>query len=470
LFCAVDHLRSIPLFYTVINNKLHVVDHAPNLIETVDSEEGCYSQQAALEIAMSGYTIGKKTLHPQISQLCAGEYLIADKEDVYVKTYYRYSPWHAKDKGKSIFKKELVEVSRKVLEDMVENTNGRQIVIPLSAGNDSRFIASGLRELGVKDVFCFSYGINNNFEVKTAEKIAEQLGYPWLHVPLSIKSQSKIFKESEFDDFCDFADTLSNSPVLIDYSAVKKIKESGKISEDSIFVNGNTGDFITGGHLLTSSETHDNKIKNYLIQIFIEKHYSLWSCLKTSGNINSVVLELEMIIKSLINDNKLSWAEFAEIGESMEWSGRQSKMISTTQRSYEFHGYDWRLPMWDPIYMDFWESVPKQYKLGQSLYTETLYEENWGGVWRNIEVNNFNIASNRLKLIRNFMKMFFILSGKEAWHKFDRRYFSYFYDDTAATAIVPYRDTFLDQCGARDRNSWIVKKYLSQKGIDIEKT
>jgi hypothetical protein len=96
-----------------------------------------------------------------------------------------------------------------------------------------------------------------------------------------------------------------------------------------------------------------------------------------------------------------------------------------------------------------------------------LLENNWGGVWSNISVNDFKIASSKLKIMRYFMKIFFITSGKESWHKFDKRFFSYFADNTAATAIAPYRDVFFDKRGARNRNSWIVDKYLSEKGIDI---
>ena len=106
---------------------------------------------------MSGYTIGKKTIHPKISQLCAGEFLILKGGDTaQVRRYYQYSPWKTKEKSKAKLKNELTEVSRQILKDMAKNANGRQIVIPLSAGNDSRFIASGLKELKVKNVFCFS--------------------------------------------------------------------------------------------------------------------------------------------------------------------------------------------------------------------------------------------------------------------------------------------------------------------------
>ena len=56
-----------------------------------------YKKQAILEISMSGYAIGNKTLHPQISQLCAGELLILKDDKVEVREYYQYSPWKVKE-------------------------------------------------------------------------------------------------------------------------------------------------------------------------------------------------------------------------------------------------------------------------------------------------------------------------------------------------------------------------------------
>ncbi len=462
LLCSVDHVRTMPLFYTLNSRKVVVSNYAPDIGKIIGINRKKYNNQAALEIAMSGYTIGKKTLYPQISQLCAGELLIVRNNKAEVREYYRYSPWKVNRKSKAQLKKELTDVSRQVLEDMVENADGRQFVIPLSAGNDSRFIASGLKELGVKNVFCFSYGLENNFEVKTAEQVATHLGYPWLYVPLSIASQKKTFSEDEFDDFWEFTDTLSNAPALIDYSAVKFLKESGQISKDAIFVNGNSGDFITGGHIKPEIHNVDQLIKSV-----VKKHYSLWHCLKFEDNVVKIQKELEKYISNLMHDNNLTQSNFSDIGENIEWKGRQSKMVTTTQRSYEFHGYEWRLPMWDPIYMNFWEGVEKKYKINQSLYIETLLENNWGGVWDGIAINDFAIASGKLHLFRSFLKLFFIFFGKDAWHKFDKRFFAYFYDDTAATAIVPYSKAMFDICGARDRNSWIVKKYLYEKGISI---
>jgi len=461
--CGADHVRTIPLFYTLSNMEVIIGNYAPYISKIIEIDERGCNKQAALEIAMSGYTIGKKTLHPKISQLCAGELLILKDDKLEVKEYYQYSPWKLKDKRKAQLKKELTKISRVVLEDMVKSADGRQLVVPLSAGNDSRFIVSGLKELGVKNVFCFSYGVDDSFEVKTASQVAEHLGYPWLHVPLSISSQKKSFKEEAFNNFLEFSDTLSNAQVLIDYSAVKFLKESNAISKDAIFVNGNSGDFITGGHIKSNSFLDSGQ----LVKSIIKKHYSLWNCLKSKDNFAKINNELEKYVDHLMRNNNLTHSNFSEISENMEWKGRQSKIVTTTQRSYEFHNYEWRLPMWDPIYMNFWEGVEKKYKVNQSLYLETLLENNWGGVWNNITVNDFSIASNKLRLFRGFLKLFFIFFGKDTWHKFDKRFFAYFYDDTAATAIIPYSKSIFDICGARDRNSWIVKKYLHEKGVNI---
>ena len=137
------------------------------------------------------------------------------------------------------------------------------------------------------------------------------------------------------------------------------------------------------------------------------------------------------------------------------------------QRAYEFIGHEWRLPLWDPLYMEFWESVPKRYKINQLLYKEVLHENNWGGVWRNIDVNDFSLASKNLRILRGLARLFFAPTGKGSWNKFDKRVFYYFYDNTAATAIEPYSRVVMDARGARNRNSWISKRYLREKGIEL---
>ena len=57
-----------------------------------------------------------------------------------------------------------------------------------------------------------------------------------------------------------------------------------------------------------------------------------------------------------------------------------------------WESYGWRIPLWDGEILDFWKDVPLQYKVNQKLYKETLINDNWGEVWRDIDINPLIIA------------------------------------------------------------------------------
>ena len=55
------------------------------------------------------------------------------------------------------------------IERVLERASSRQIAVMLSAGRDSRLIAT-LKDLGAKNVICYSYGPAGNFEAEIAKK------------------------------------------------------------------------------------------------------------------------------------------------------------------------------------------------------------------------------------------------------------------------------------------------------------
>ena len=81
LFCSVDRIRSVPLFFLIDGDKIKVGNNAPDLI----TSKNTYNKQALIEISMSSYTIGKKTIYSELSQLCAGEFLVVKFEKISVK-------------------------------------------------------------------------------------------------------------------------------------------------------------------------------------------------------------------------------------------------------------------------------------------------------------------------------------------------------------------------------------------------
>jgi asparagine synthase (glutamine-hydrolysing) len=463
---------SIPLFYTQVDSHTVIGNYAPSLKKAAYLESKDLDYGAALEVAMSAYTIGNKTLYKGLFKLTAGECLLANKEKIEKCFYYTYSPWQVVNRNKTKLKSELTDCLLETFDDLIKSADDRQIVIPLSAGNDSRLVASGLKHLGLKNVFCFAYGHYKHFESKTSKSVAEKLNYSWTHVPLSRKIQRDFFSSSEFDEFLKNTNTLSSVPHLQEVNAIGLLKKSGKISKDAIFINGNTGDFISGGHIplsLKVKKINSDNTANILTNSwsdFINKHYSLWGVLKSEVNNNYIRDALGGFIEHRSAANVQDVNQIHGVFECLEYLGRQSNYIINMQRAYEFHDYNWRVPLWSDQMLNFWSKVPRSYKINQNLYKEVLIENNWGGVWHNLQVNSGKIHSNKLKLARFTAKVVFSPFEVNAWHNFERKVFQYFLDNSVNSAIVPYYKALFDNRGQRNSLSWLAEIYLNNNGFE----
>ena len=140
--------------------------------------------------------------------------------------------------------------------------------------------------------------------------------------------------------------------------------------EDVVFMPGHTGDFISGGHLkylnyafCGNSESDDEPLRS-----IINKHYSLWANILEDESYSSIIYErISDALKEFEFNNNLNKAQAYEF---WEWQERQSKYIVNSVRSYEFHGYSWRLPFWSMKFVQFWRETSLNSKYDQSLYKD----------------------------------------------------------------------------------------------------
>ena len=88
LISYVDRVRSYPLFYSIVNNKLYISDQA-NELATLN---GKYDENSVLELQMSNFISGKKTIFKNVFQIKPGEVLIYNKTNAILKKikYYSY--------------------------------------------------------------------------------------------------------------------------------------------------------------------------------------------------------------------------------------------------------------------------------------------------------------------------------------------------------------------------------------------
>lgn len=470
VFAAVDRVGSIPLFYGWDGERWHVSDNGGALARDLGLGTDDVNPDGALALAMAGYTIGTDTLYRSLKVLTPGEAVILGPgQDERRITYDLYSAWEVEDHPDEVLGAELARVTLSILEKMMRAVEGRTIVVPLSAGLDSRLIVSGLRHLGYDNVKCFSYGLDGNHEAEAAKHIAKKLGYPWRFVPYRQSEMQAFFSSQDHANYLRFADTCTNIAFEQDLPAVRALQKDGYIPPDAVMVNGNSGDFISGNHILAPLKTLRTDLTPdqrgaLIVESMIKKHFRLWDVLATEDNDARIKLRLTREIVGPLDDA----VGLHGVYELREFHDRQSKYVISGQRVYDYAGLDWRLPLWDCDYLDFWRTVPLSAKVGQGLYKAMLHRENWGGVWRGAEWDfPQTIVPKWIRLPRLILKALHAPLGREAWHRFEKRFLGYWMEPLQGQAFLPYTQVAMDRRGARHMVAWRGEMLLRGKGLDL---
>lgn len=464
---AVDKIRSTPIFFTVINNNYYIDQKPINLINKKNFQKKI-NEDAKLELSMSGFTIGNKTIYTDLYGLKAGEAVIfSNNRHKYIQYHKYFSEISNNSFDENI--KFLTNLTIKIFKKMLSQINDRQIIVPLSSGNDSRLVVSLLKHLNVKNVKCYTYGTPGNYETKVAKLISKKLGYDWIFIPLTYKSERKFFQSHDFKNFLNFSETFCSVPYIQSLSTIKYLIEKNWIESDAIFINGGAGDFISGGHinkvLNNNIMVKDFKLrKSNLLDQILNKHFSLWGNLKNTKNISNIKKNLcDEFNKSLISFDDPSKDHLI-----FEYSGfidRQSKYVVNGQRIYEYYGYDWRLPLWDQDYLNFWRKLPLDHKFRQKLYLAMLRYNNFGDVWNSsIYYSKKTIVPKWVIPIRFICKIPFGIFGKlgrKAWKQFDINFFKYLTSIPHTWEMFNYTRVVKD-IFKKPRNSvsWQVLDYL----------
>lgn len=374
---AADKVRSYPLFFSSGSFPCLISPSARAIQEQVGS--AFVGGAAPIEFTLAGYVTGRDTLLADVKQLQAGDLLLvpATGGGVQLHRYYRYLP-RPEERSTAEWLDDLAETTEGIFKRMIDSAQGRPLLVPLSGGLDSRLIVCMLRHLGYDNVRTFSYGLPNNHEAKIASKVAETAGFPWEFVPTSHSGFRKYFWSAARKDFWEFADGFCSIPTMQDVHPLLVLRERG-LSDDTIVVNGQSGDFISGGHIPASLLKPDGQ--EGLLDAVLNKHFALRKSLRTLANIATVSDR----ITSSFREIELAAGHPlppAALYESWEWQERQCKYVIGGQRVYDWLGLSWRLPLWDSDYLRFWSRVPFELKLGQGLYKKYLRSRDYCGLFK----------------------------------------------------------------------------------------
>ena len=414
----VDRTQSYPVFYDTGAKTVSfkAQDLSPKKDENVNDDN-------LLIFTMAGYVIGEETFIKNISQLLAGQYLFFSDKSVEITHYYRYRPAPQSNSEENLVR-DLGQVMDETIERCLESCKDKQICVPLSGGLDSRFLAAKFHEHGVKDLVTFSYGLPGNYEAKKAEEVAKQLGVPWTMLPSRPQDASALFQSEKRKAYEDYAHGYSFIPSYVEYEAIDALDRSGLISKDTILINGQSGDYITGGHIPTAIYESKNPCLDDVLNFAVEKHFSLWTNIKTPENVALVTSKIKDRLLLDCNKQKFTLEELVSAYETFEWEERQSKMVVHANKCYDFFGYDWRLPLWDKALMDFFEKVPFDQKYKQKLYKTYLQDYNYKGVFTTLSAQPVLWRTDQMGIIL-MARLIGLIKGKSAKADFYKKKFYY---------------------------------------------
>ncbi len=464
---ASDPVRSFPLIWGRDGETVVVTHDGPALEERLGLGPGHIDPVMARVVALSGFTIGDATLYSLARQIGPGEYLWVDAGGVRQDRYHRWTPWQPDDRAPEDLVEPLSFLNRKLIEDLIAGAGGRPILVPLSAGLDSRFVVSGLKEAGYDNVRCVAYGLAGNREAVTSREIARRLGYDWTFVPYTQRIMRRVFHDPDYARYKAYSDSLTGMHFPQEYRMLSVMFADHGLDRETIVVNGQAGDFIAGNHvpetLFEPAQTPESRL-DCIVDALVAKHFKHWASLQTGDRLG----EIDGLIRTEIE--RLGGLPRDPAGdhgifEYCEFQDRQSKYVLNGQRIYEYLGLEWRLPLWDRAYMDFWARAPLSAKIGEALYRDVLHRDNWGGVWKDIPVNPTRIRPGWVRPVRLAAKAFHLPFGRKRWHRFETRYLAYWMAETCAYAAWPYCRVARDRRGHYSAFIWHAADYLEGKGL-----
>ena len=466
ILAITDTIRSYPVIYADLKDDGIRISNSASLLKNA---AGLNELDAlgALEFKMAGYVTGRSTLYKNLKQLQAGELLFYDsrKKDLCITRYYTYLLDTKRTQGADALIDELAAITDSIFAGIIEEASGRPIWVPLSGGLDSRLVLCKLKELGHRRLFAFSYGPPGNYEAKAAKVVAKKLDVPWIFVPSKQKESRDFFNLEKRKSYWQFADGLCSIPFMQDLDVLLQLMKQGRLTENAIIINGQSGDYITGGHIpMTMIEKGDDFSLEEMLTYIYERHFALWLQFMNNEHAEKIKNAARGLIEDVLQ--KKPQKAIYSYYEYWEWQERQCKYVVNGQRNYDFLGLEWKLPLWHKDYLDFWCNIPLELKANQKLYKDYLCSYNYRGLFADFNPTIWRWPGIMIGIVPIARLVKFLFG--EPYKKKMYTYATYFGHYRNHFACYGFRYFLENIDNARNEISFSVKTWCEENNIPFE--
>lgn len=345
-----DFARSIPLFYTLVDNTWHVSDDVNRLIELLPSPT--LDSEAAEVFRHCGVVLGQRTLVEGIYQVPAASIVTLphDSTQASSSVYRLFAYTHDYEGRDDEFETRVLDVLREQFRSVVQAANGRLLAIPLSGGIDSRLLAVLLKEIPEANLLAFTYGQKDSNEAHVSERVAREVGIPWVFVESDPQVVRKVWAEHGHAFLRD-AWAGASLPHYQDWYALHVLTQDGTLPPDTILLPGHT---IVGN-------MHNDEVLNdptpmspaEMARVLMGHHG------KAQGDVETLAKQpyLHQVMREFFEEVHYD-GSLEKRQDVIEWFNireRQAKYINNSMRAYEHFGLDWAMPMLHAPFVELWQ-------------------------------------------------------------------------------------------------------------------
>lgn len=388
---AVDAVNAFPLYFKYLNNsnkELQICDSILSFSNKINKKSVSYQTFIA-----GGFTLNNDTLLTDWSKLQSGQILWSnnesDKQSDNQKPNLTYWNQHFSNNSFTKTKPTLSKIEHiadKVFNRALKRTKNKTIIIPLSGGLDSRFILAKCHQMGVKNLFCFTYGRKDSFEYEIAKKVSQQLNIEWHFIEFNEQIFDYYFNE-RFEKYQTVNFNAAVLPLEQDWLALYHLKQQKLLPENGIVFSGFGADVLAGSWIPKKVQwEHIKSYNNDSLAKYIVNQGKFFNQEYIKDSKEELREAVLLYLKRFIIKTQEDW-----LSALHNWGleHRLSRYHVNGVRIFEDLGLDWHLPFFDSIYIDYWANLPWKEKIDKKHYKAYLEEHLFGP----LEINYYNNSS-----------------------------------------------------------------------------
>ena len=383
-WAAVDAARSMPLYYSSDCSCISDSSEEVRRYKNIAPEDTDYLR--TIEMFKTEFVAHDRTIYDGIRQLEMGHAAEFSGGRVKTSAYFIHSS-AMQDITREEAVRQLREKTDVMIRRLLKVIDGRPLVLSLSGGYDSRYLACSFRQYGVKNIACYTYGGGGSYEVPDSKRVADALGYEWHCVKYTDENQLELTSE-QIRPYYEYTKSHDYFMYLQNYTAVKELQEGSMIPQDAVMITGLCNDMPSGLYVPSEKQAEGYGFTLEGAARFIVDgrfprdfiHRRLNRDVLRKDEYCSFVEEVKSYLDSLgleVHD----YQSFVGAVDCVTTGYMHSRCFLHMNDIHEFFGHEWLLPCWDRELLKFWYSLPAEMRQKQNLYedyvTGTLGRQ-WG--------------------------------------------------------------------------------------------